>query len=117
MRADFATQMGALARFFADPRFRRPLRGLIGGAQSDPGVAEALFRALFEPRRRRAVTRLVAAQERGELSEVVAPEVLVDTLYGPLYYRLLITQADIDTEVVESVLSIVLDPLLRPAGR
>jgi AcrR family transcriptional regulator len=112
VRADFAAQMGALARFFTDVRFRRPLRGLIGGAQSDPGVAESLFRSLFEPRRRRAVARLVAAQERGELSSEVPPEVLVDTLYGPLYYRLLITQADIDPEVVESVLSIVLDPLV-----
>jgi AcrR family transcriptional regulator len=111
--ADLRAQMVALVRFFAAPAFSRSLRGLIGAAQSDPDVAETLFRSLFEPRRRRAATRLVAGQQRGELTTAVEPETMIDALYGPLYYRLLVTRHPLTPEFVDALLTITLVPHLR----
>lgn len=112
--ADFTSQMTTLARFFTSAEVGRPFRGLIGAAQTDPGVAETLFRSLFEPRRRAAVQRLRTAQDRGEIAGDPDPDVLVDLLYGPLYYRLLITQGRLGPAYVRRVVALVLGPH-RPA--
>ena len=107
---DFTRQMTTLAKVFTSAEIGRPFRGLIGAAQTDPDVAENLFRSLFEPRRRAAVQRLVTAQARGEIDEGPDPDVLVDLLYGPMYYRLLITQGRLGPAYVRKVVALVLGP-------
>ncbi len=109
-RQDFRKQLTALAKVFSDPALARPLSGLIAAAQSDPDVAETMFRSLFEPRRKAAVRRLVVARERGEIDTATNPEMLVDLLYGPLYYRLLVTQARLTPAYVRRLVAVVLGP-------
>ncbi|WP_081444551.1 TetR/AcrR family transcriptional regulator [Anaeromyxobacter dehalogenans] len=72
------------------------LRGLMAEAQRDPGFARA-FRARFIERRRDAARRLLdRARRRGELGRSTDPELLVDVLFGALWYRLLVGHAPLD---------------------
>lgn len=116
LRADFTGQMTALAAFFASPAFSRPLRGLVGAAQSDPEIAQTLLRSLFQPRRDRAIARLEIAMTRGELHGGLDPALVVDALYGPLYYRLLITEGELTPEYVQQLVAFALDPHLTGAA-
>ncbi len=72
------------------------LRALMAEAQHDPAFAEA-FRTEFVERRRDAARRLLArARRRGELARGTDPEVLVDLVFGALWYRLLVRHGPLD---------------------
>lgn len=110
---DLRTQMHGVVAFFVDPVLGAVFRGLIAAAQSDREVAEAALRSLFLPRRRAAVDRLALEQRRGGLAPGADPELLVELLYGPLYYRLLITHAELSDGYVDAVVAAVVEPLVR----
>jgi AcrR family transcriptional regulator len=115
LTADLRTQMTGLITFFNHPAMSRVFRGLIAAAQSDPEVAETQLRSLIGPRRRAAAERLATDQRRGRLAADVDVELLIDLLYAPLYYRLLITGDPLTTGLVEEILQAVLAPVLTPA--
>ncbi len=72
------------------------LRALMAEAQRDPAFAAAFRRAFIE-RRREAVRRLLArAAARRELGPGADRELLVDLVYGALWYRLLVGHAPLD---------------------
>jgi len=74
----------------------RALAGLLVAAQADGAVAEA-FRARFIEGRREAVRQVLRrGVARGELRADLDAEVVVDLLYGPMWYRLLIGHAPLD---------------------
>jgi AcrR family transcriptional regulator len=62
---------------------------LLGHAQSDPELAEMLRVRWLQPRREAATVVLQRGIERGEIRADVSLPVLMDQLYGPLYYRLM----------------------------
>lgn len=85
------------------------LAGLIADAQSDPELAVA-FRDSYIMRRRRACAAILQrAVERGELRRDVDAPLVLDLMYGPVWYRLLLRNAPLDgkfaTGVVRSVLA------------
>lgn len=108
--ADLGTQMCGVVEFFTDSRLNPVFRGLIAAAQSDSEVAEAALRSLFEPRRRAAAERLVAAQRCGQLDPGADVELLIDLLYGPLYYRLLVSRAPLTHDYVDQLVAAILLP-------
>jgi AcrR family transcriptional regulator len=80
----------------AHQRLTPVLRGLMAEAQRDPRFARA-FRQGFIERRRDAARRLLErARRRGELGRSTEPELLVDVLFGALWYRLLVGHAPLD---------------------
>jgi hypothetical protein len=62
---------------------------------------------MLEPRRKSAEHRLAVAAERGELPPEPGPLHLIELLYGPMYYRLLVTHEPIDTAYIEAHLASV----------
>lgn len=68
------------------------LIALLSEAQRDPEVRDALVHGLFDPRRRASAQVVQAAQEAGMLRKGVPPLVVVDMLFGPLFYRRFIRQ-------------------------
>jgi AcrR family transcriptional regulator len=70
----------------------RILAALIGEARGDQEVRAALRRGLFDPRRRASGKVVHAAQVSGALRPDVPPMVVLDLLYGPVFYRTLIRQ-------------------------
>lgn len=62
---------------------------LIGQAQSDPALAETLRTGWLQPRREMSTEVIQRGIDRGELRADVDMAVLLDQLYGPVYYRLI----------------------------
>ncbi len=82
-------QMSLLAQAF---RSRRGVlvRSLLAEAQFDPELKTAFLERWILKRRAAATSVIRAAIEAGELTVGTDPEVLLDVLYGGLYYWLLI---------------------------
>lgn len=111
--ADMASQIHAVGRLFSHPDLAPVLRAIIAGQQSDPQLAERFLDELLEPRRQSAQNRLTVAAERGELPPEPGAMHLVELLYAPLYYRLLVTHEPIDPAYVETHLAAVFGVVRR----
>ena len=106
--ADLHSQMNELVRTFTDPMFGAYSRGLIVAAQTDPAISTALLDTLVRPRVRLCIERLAKAQQAGEIRADVDLATVVELLYAPLYYRLLLHTAPVSTEQVDSVLGLTM---------
>ncbi|HEY7075803.1 MAG TPA: TetR/AcrR family transcriptional regulator [Solirubrobacteraceae bacterium] len=104
--ADLRRQMTAVAELLSSPGFGPVYTGVIGAAQSDPALAEALVRDIIEPRMRACRTRLERAREQGEVRPGADLEAAVELLYGPIYHRLLLHTRPVSAEQVPTVLEL-----------
>jgi AcrR family transcriptional regulator len=102
--ADLRHQMTAVAELLSSPDFGPVYTGIIGAAQSDPAVAEALARDIIIPRMDACRMRLERAREQGELNPDVDLHTAVELLYGPIYHRLLLHTRPPDADQVTTVL-------------
>ncbi|WP_242882873.1 TetR/AcrR family transcriptional regulator [Actinomadura litoris] len=101
---DLRKQMNAARELVGGPDFGPLYAALVGEAQHDPAIAEALYERWVEPITERTRTRLRAAQEQGQLSTEYDLDVIVALLYGPLYYRFLLIPGNYDAAFIDSVL-------------
>jgi Tetracyclin repressor-like, C-terminal domain len=72
--------------------FGKVMAELIAEGQSDPAILETLYDRHLRERRAATVAEVMRAQVAGELPADVDPELVVDAISGPLYYRLLMRQ-------------------------
>ncbi len=84
---------------------------LIGGAQDDPELAEAFRSRWLAARREEARTIIKRGKSRGEIRAAIDAEVLLDALYGPLYFRLLIGHAPLTPSYVDKLVRLVMSGL------
>lgn len=70
-------------------RLGRAFKAFVGAAQSDPEVAAAFLEEWVKPRRKEAKTVLELYQVKGQIAADVDLDLVLDLLYGPLYFRLL----------------------------
>ncbi len=70
-------------------RLGRAFKAFVGAAQSDPEVAAAFLEEWVRPRRKEAKTVLEHYQVKGRIAADVDLDLVLDLLYGPLYFRLL----------------------------
>ncbi|ALG14913.1 TetR family transcriptional regulator [Kibdelosporangium phytohabitans] len=88
-------------------------RALAGQAQHDPATA-ARFRAeCVDPLRAKEKSLFERAAERGEVAADLDAEVAADRLFGPLYYRVLVTGDDVSTEYVDALVTDFLGSISR----
>ena len=76
---------------------------IIAEGQSDPEVLrEYVHRYILH---RRAITTALAekAQASGEFKRAIDPELLIDMIYGPIYYRLLVKHQPLDQRFGEEL--------------
>ncbi len=103
LEADLAAFLAASFTTATIPGVLPALRFLMAEAQAEAGIATEL-RARFIERRRDAVRRLLArARERGELARDADRELLVDLVYGVLWYRILVTHAPLDASLARGL--------------
>jgi AcrR family transcriptional regulator len=101
LRRDLGRFMRATARAL-DPGMQRVLRALAGQAATDPRVADEV-RERFLSRRREALEAVLRrAVDRGELNRQRVPVVL-DLVFGSLWYRLVFGVGPLDRKWAESV--------------
>ncbi|WGU93381.1 TetR/AcrR family transcriptional regulator [Paenibacillus dendritiformis] len=73
---------------------------LLGEGQFDSGLAEAYRTRFFRPRRLEARSLLEKGVQRRELKKDLDIGICIDLIYGPIFYRLLVTGEPIDDSYV-----------------
>ena len=81
------------------------MASLVAAIQTDPTLATA-FREQFITQRRDAVREILErAIKRGELLAPPNMEVVIDSVYGPIFYRLLVGHAPLDNQFAEALVN------------
>ncbi|HWO54399.1 MAG TPA: TetR/AcrR family transcriptional regulator [Paenibacillus cookii] len=78
---------------------------LLGEGQFDAGLAEAYRARFFRPRRLEARGLLEKGIQRGELKNDIDVGVCIDLIYGPIFYRLLVTGDPLDESYVKQLVT------------
>jgi AcrR family transcriptional regulator len=82
--------------------------GLVAEGQSEPAVRQAFFDRWVSPRRSATIADLQRGKDVGELRAETEPELLNDSIFGAIYYRLLLRSGPLTRpfgdELVEQVL-------------
>jgi AcrR family transcriptional regulator len=109
-------QMKSFSRFLRG-RHGKLLTGIVAEGILDPEIGEAYREHWVKPRRDDARVLLGRAVEAGELEPGVDLDVILDSLFGPLYYRFLINHAPLTPVFAESVFRSVMAGVASKAGR
>jgi AcrR family transcriptional regulator len=109
LRADLIELFTGVRDVIESATMRRSLPALLAAAEDDPVIAR-LHAEFVRDRRQPIIDRLDEARRTGDLAPDADPDVLVDLLSGPLFYRQLLRhQHTPDARVaalVDAVLSI-----------
>lgn len=103
---DIVIQAGNLASFLTT-REGKVINELIAEGQFDGKLAEEYRVRYFNPRRLDAKKILHRGVERGEIKKELDLELCIDLIFGPLFYRLLITGEKVDADFIQSLTSCV----------
>jgi AcrR family transcriptional regulator len=106
--ADMSQEMRQLIKVFRSRR-GRIVSAILAAGQSDKDLIEAFRERFLWPRRREAYATLRRGIERGELRKDLDPDLLLDSLYGPIYMRFLIQHDRLTPEFVDRLCELVLD--------
>lgn len=104
---DMSQQMRQLIKVFRSRR-GRIVSAILAAGQSDKDLIEAFRERFLWPRRREAYATLRRGIERGELRKDLDPDLLLDSLYGPIYMRFLIQHDRLTPEFVDRLCKLVL---------
>ncbi|WP_432838701.1 TetR/AcrR family transcriptional regulator [Dactylosporangium sp. CA-092794] len=108
VRGDLHQLLAGLVRTMADPRDGGLLAALIADAQLDPRTAETIRTDLLAGRRADAREALRRGSVRGELRPDLDVETTIDSLVGPVYFRLLAGHAPLDTAFADALIENVM---------
>lgn len=112
---DMSQQMRQLVRVFRSRR-GRIVSAILAAAQSDKDLIEAFRERFLFPRRREAYGTLRRGILRGELRKDLDPDLLLDSLYGPIYMRFLIRHDRLTPEFVDNLCALVLRGAMPAKG-
>ncbi len=109
IREDIRVQMREFNRMLSGRR-GRTLAAIIAAAQSDPDVGSALWSHWLGPRREEAK---VALLQKRQWPHDADPELFLDMLYGPMYYRLMLKHLPLSPEYAEKIADLALATILQ----
>lgn len=104
---DMSQQMRQLAKVFSSPR-GKIVSAILAAGQSDKDLIAAFRTRFLWPRRREAYATLRRGVRRGELRKDLDPDLILDSLYGPIYMRFLIRHGRLTPEFVDRLCALVL---------
>jgi len=113
LQTDMSRQMRQLVKVFRSPR-GRIVSAILAAGQSDKELIASFRDRFLWPRRREAYATLHRGIVRGELHKDVDPDLILDSLYGPIYMRFLIQHDRLTPDFVDRLCSLVLGGA-RPA--
>jgi AcrR family transcriptional regulator len=104
---DMNQQMRQVVKIFRSRR-GRILSAILAAGQSDRDVIAAFRERFMKPRRQEAYATIRRGIQRGELRHNVDLDVLLDSLYGPIYMRFLIRHDKLTLDFADSLCKLVL---------
>jgi AcrR family transcriptional regulator len=105
--ADVSQQMRQLIKILRRAR-GRIVSAILAAGQSDPTLLAAFRERFLIPRRHEAYATLERGIARGELRRDIDRDLLLDSLYGPIYMRFLIRHDELTPEFVDHLCALVL---------
>ena len=113
--ADIQTQLELLSEFMTGP-YGGAYIGLIAESQHDERLARALADQFIQPRNDVTIARLRTAQEQHQLAGDADLPLLVEQLYGPIHYRVLLHLGPNTRNSIRSLVTHALGPLQPTAS-
>jgi len=105
--SDMSQQMRQLVKIFRGRR-GRIVSAILGGGQSDKELIGAFRKRFLLPRRLEAYATLRRGIRRGELRKDVDMDLVLDSLYGPIYMRFLIRHDKMTPDFIDRLCRLVL---------
>ena len=115
VQKDMSLQMRQVVRVFRSQR-GKVVAALLGGGQSDPELIASFRDRFLWPRRRQAYQTLQRGIDRGELPAGIDMDLILDSLYGPIYMRFLIRHDELNETFADALCGLVLRGVERPVG-
>jgi len=112
VKTDMSLQMRRVIRIFRSQR-GKVVAALLAGGQSDPELLEAFRERFLWPKRRQAYQTLQRGIDRGELPPASDLDLILDSLYGPIYMRFLIRHDKLHESFADELCGLVLQGLKR----
>ncbi len=109
-KEDFREQMYKIVRLMNSSR-GEVLANVIGCGQADEELIAAFRENWLIPRREDAKRIFQRGVERGELRKGIDAEVAIDTLYSPLFYRLLLKHQPLTDKFVDELIDLIIKGL------
>src|SRR5271166_4708341 len=116
VQTDMSLQMRRLIRIFRSKR-GKVVAALLAGGQSDPELIEAFRERFLRPRRKQAYQTLQRGIDRGELPQGSDLDLILDSLYGPIYMRFLIRHFELEEDFADEICGLVLKGLTHSKHR
>ncbi|HTT17454.1 MAG TPA: TetR/AcrR family transcriptional regulator [Candidatus Sulfotelmatobacter sp.] len=104
---DMSQQMRQLVKVFRSRR-GRIVSAILAAGQTDKDLIGAFRERFLWPRRREAYSTLRRAITRGEIRKDADLDLLLDSLYGPIYMRFIIQHDCLTPEFVDRLCALVL---------
>jgi AcrR family transcriptional regulator len=101
---DFKEQLHYMTKFYTSPT-GRIFGQFLAEAQSDNDFAALLRERFLKPRREIVGVIFDRAMKRGEIDSSLDREVVLDLIYGPAIYRVMILQTPFEREKADSMIS------------
>ena len=119
-RQDLAAHLRHVIRIFRSARTGPIIASVLAEAQHDRDLAAEVDARVQAPRRAGAKRILEEGITRGELRADLDRDAVLDAIYGPLYYRFLVTHQPMSSRYADAVLghiwpAITAQPTGRPA--
>ncbi len=114
VRSDMNQQMRQLIKVFRSRR-GRIVSAMLGAGQSDHNLIAAFRERFMKPRRQEAYATLRRGISRGQLKKNVDMDLLLDSLYGPIYMRFLLRHDRLTPEFVDGLCELTLGENRSPA--
>jgi len=108
---DFREQMNKIVKLMNSSR-GDILASVVGCGQADKVLIEAFRENWLLPRREDAKRIFQRGVERGELRNDIDAELAIDTLYSPLFYRLLLKHLPLSETFVDEIIDVVFNGLV-----
>jgi AcrR family transcriptional regulator len=106
-----------LARVLRHPLAAQIVPDLLAEAARNPEIAETLATALGEAQRQSSAALVGKAVARGELPADTDPDLALDLIAGPLYWRLAVVRTPIGKEYLDQLAGSIATALGAPRGQ
>lgn len=114
LHGDLQFVLQAWVRAVTRTKLGRILAGLLAETRHDPELAASWQRRVVQPTRAQYATILDRAVRRGEIPADTDGEIVIDLLFGPVGYRLLVGSRPLNDRFVQQVVHIVTAGLAAP---
>jgi hypothetical protein len=114
--SDLAELLGSLMSFYSNPT-GQILRQFIAESQSDPGFAASLRERFLNPRRALAAEVLERGLKRREIDPKLDRELILDLIFGPMIYRLILGHAPLNKKAADAMVSTLFQGIGKTPAR